>query len=483
MLAQPIESFISSMGVSPMIDGFIVIIAITFIAIIAITFIVAIIAKRSDRAHDFTQYVPILLTSLGILGTFCGIVAGLLGIDANNIGARIGSLLEGMKIAFTISLVGMISSIIYKVLASSGMLTPKGDDVIEEDQIDTHELYTVMKDQIVTHELYTAVKEQKDRMTDLQGISLPMSVFFANESYTYSSEPFTISATTLLRPVRQIILSQRVSESDREVPVDASSRLASEFGTALHDSVKAAWTGNNLKAALISLGHPERIADKVIVNPEENEDLDGKIPVYFEQRSSRKCGRWTVTGNFDMVIEGQLRNIKSAGVYTYVDQTYKKQYAWQGSLYRWLNPEIITQDSMFIDFLFKDWKQSDKGKLNYPQAAVLEQEIPLMSVKETDWFVSSILSNIETYKHKPDNEIPECRAEELWVENHFYKPPAQTDGRSTKNFDDWNDAVARLASEGSGIVVPVSPKVRACAYCPASSICEQYKRLNSQGFI
>jgi ABC-type transporter Mla subunit MlaD len=139
MLAQPIESFISGMGASVMTDGFIVIIAITFIA--------AIVAKRSDRAHGFTQYVPTLLTSLGILGTFCGIVAGLLGFDANNIDGSIGSLLEGMKTAFTTSLVGMSSSIIYKVLASSGMLTPKGDDIIDEDQIGILDLYTVMKDQ------------------------------------------------------------------------------------------------------------------------------------------------------------------------------------------------------------------------------------------------------------------------------------------------------------------------------------------------
>jgi ABC-type transporter Mla subunit MlaD len=161
MLAQPIESFISGMGASAMTDGFIVIIATTFIA--------AIIAKRSDRAHGFTQYVPTLLTSLGILGTFCGIVAGLLGFDANNIDGSIGSLLEGMKTAFTTSLVGMSSSIIYKVLASSGTLTPKGDDIIDEDQIGILELYTVMKDQKDgINDLQVVMKEQADGMTLLQ---------------------------------------------------------------------------------------------------------------------------------------------------------------------------------------------------------------------------------------------------------------------------------------------------------------------------
>lgn len=161
MLAQPIESFISGMGASAMTDVFIVIIAITFIA--------AIIAKRSDRAHGFTQYVPTLLTSLGILGTFCGIVAGLLDFKPNNIDVSINGLLEGMKTAFTTSLVGMSSSIIYKVLASSGMLTPKGDDIIDEDQIGILELYTVMKEQkdgIL--DLQVVMKEQASGMTLLQ---------------------------------------------------------------------------------------------------------------------------------------------------------------------------------------------------------------------------------------------------------------------------------------------------------------------------
>jgi len=139
MLAQPIELFISTTGASSLTDAFIV--------IIGVTFFVAIIAKLGNKLHGFTQYVPTLLTSLGILGTFCGIVAGLLGFDANDIDNSIGSLLDGMKTAFTTSLVGMSSSIIYKVLASSGLLAPKTTDAVDEDQIGVVELYDVMREQ------------------------------------------------------------------------------------------------------------------------------------------------------------------------------------------------------------------------------------------------------------------------------------------------------------------------------------------------
>ena len=71
ILAQPIESLISATGTTVMTDALIIIIGVTLAA--------AIVAKRGNKAHGFTQYVATLLKSLGILSNFCGIVAGLLG--------------------------------------------------------------------------------------------------------------------------------------------------------------------------------------------------------------------------------------------------------------------------------------------------------------------------------------------------------------------------------------------------------------------
>lgn len=72
-------------------------------------------------AKRLTAYAPSLLTSLGILGTFTGIIIGLMGFDASNanaIDASIANLLDGLKTAFITSLVGMAASITYKVLVS-----------------------------------------------------------------------------------------------------------------------------------------------------------------------------------------------------------------------------------------------------------------------------------------------------------------------------------------------------------------------------
>ncbi|MGV0034128.1 MAG: hypothetical protein ACNYPE_03915 [Candidatus Azotimanducaceae bacterium WSBS_2022_MAG_OTU7] len=118
-----------------------------FIVLMLVVFLLACIFKKADKHHPYTQYVPTLLTTLGILGTFFGIVAGLLGFDVANIDGSIGALLAGMKTAFTTSLVGMCLSVFYKILVSFGLLAPKNELAVDEDQLGVVELYTVMTEQ------------------------------------------------------------------------------------------------------------------------------------------------------------------------------------------------------------------------------------------------------------------------------------------------------------------------------------------------
>lgn len=119
----------------------------TFIVVMLVVFLLACIFKKTDKCHAYTQYVPTLLTTLGILGTFFGIVAGLLGFDVKDIDGSIGGLLAGMKTAFTTSLVGMCLSVFYKILVSFSLLAPKNEVAVDEDQLGVVELYTVMTEQ------------------------------------------------------------------------------------------------------------------------------------------------------------------------------------------------------------------------------------------------------------------------------------------------------------------------------------------------
>ena len=66
----------------------------------------------------WVQAAPGLLVTTGIFGTFLGIFVGLMDFDVRHIDTSIPALLEGMKLAFSTSVVGMFGAILLKILES-----------------------------------------------------------------------------------------------------------------------------------------------------------------------------------------------------------------------------------------------------------------------------------------------------------------------------------------------------------------------------
>ena len=67
--------------------------------------------------HQRVNAVASIVTVIGVLGTFIGIAIGLYQFDTQNIEASVPKLLEGLKIAFITSILGIIGSIVLKWLA------------------------------------------------------------------------------------------------------------------------------------------------------------------------------------------------------------------------------------------------------------------------------------------------------------------------------------------------------------------------------
>ena len=68
---------------------------------------------------------PSLLTTIGILGTFVGIYMGLDQFNIANIDRSIPTLLRGLKVAFTTSIVGIVAAIVLKMIHSH---IPEGEE-------------------------------------------------------------------------------------------------------------------------------------------------------------------------------------------------------------------------------------------------------------------------------------------------------------------------------------------------------------------
>ena len=64
------------------------------------------------KNRKWIEQLPSLISTLGVIGTFAGITIGLVHFDSQDLDGSIPSLLEGLKMAFFTSLLGMVGSLI-----------------------------------------------------------------------------------------------------------------------------------------------------------------------------------------------------------------------------------------------------------------------------------------------------------------------------------------------------------------------------------
>ena len=322
-----------------------------------------------------------------------------------------------------------------------------------------------------------------NRLSNLQNIPLSMAVFLATDTYDYIDDPNHISATSLLKPLRQIVLASRVPASDGVQ--DISSRVSSALGSAIHDGIERSWKQYK-EPSMLALGYPKRVVDLIRINPTEEETKDTDIiPVYLEHRMFRSINGYNISGKCDFIGEGMVEDFKSTSVYTVIHNTKDDDYILQGSIYRWLAPKIITEDVMRINWIFTDWsKAKARSDKNYPQNRLVSKTFNLLSLQETERFIVNKLNLIKQYMNAPEEDIPECSDDELWRSDpryKYYKNPAKTT-RSTKNYDTKEEATLHYIRDGSvGLVKEVPGRVKACLYCPAFIACSQKDLLIERG--
>jgi hypothetical protein len=309
--------------------------------------------------------------------------------------------------------------------------------------------------------------------TNLTGVPLSLAVFLATDNYDY--DPTAISATSLIKPLKQRILAARVPAGAYKT--DVLQLVKSRMGSAIHDAVEKAWVGGHYIEAMKKLGYPDDVIARVVVNPDPDNIPPNAIPVYMEQRVKREIAGKTISGKYDFIAEGRLEDFKSTSTYTWVKGMKDDDYQLQGSIYRWLNPKIITEPYMVIQYLFTDWKAGlAKSSPNYPARPVEPKKIPLLSLEDTEQYVVERIRLFDNYWNAPESELPPCGDRDLWRDEpvfKYYKNPTKLT-RSTKNFDTLKEANQRLAEDGGvGIVIEKPGEVRACKFCPAFPVCQQ----------
>lgn len=323
------------------------------------------------------------------------------------------------------------------------------------------------------------------RVTNVSDISLPLAVWLLHDEYDLITDVDNyISVTTLMKPLRQIILPHRIPMDERAA--DVEEYVSRALGKAIHDSIEKAWVKGHARSMKL-LGYPQHLIDRIRINPDDDEVRASNeiIPVYLEQRAMREIAGYTIGGKYDMVADGIVQDNKSTSAWSWAKGTRDDDHQLQLSLYRWIDAgrpmRRITEDYGRINYVFTDWQKNlARSSPTYPQKRVESKEIPLLSLSDTEQWVRNKLALVRQHWNTPENELPECTDQELWRSDPVYKyftDPAKATvpgARSSKNFSDMNDARKHMADKGgNGIIITQLGEPKACGYCPAFDACTQ----------
>lgn len=202
-----------------------------FLWLLIACFGVALLMAGKGMAPRFTAYAPTLLTSLGILGTFTGIVIGLLNFDPTQLDASIGKLLNGLKTAFITSIAGMFAGIFFKVVSTIWL---KPTEAESESEVEPADILAKLDEQT------RLLESTRDAVAGSEESSLAGQVKLLRTDLTdrhrddrQAFESFAGHLRDQLTEVAQMLsraATEQIVDALRQVIVDFNQKITDQFG-------------------------------------------------------------------------------------------------------------------------------------------------------------------------------------------------------------------------------------------------------------
>ena len=257
------------------------------------------------------------------------------------------------------------------------------------------------------------------------------------------NKPGCISATTLLKGVKQVILEHRHWE---ELEDDVSNRCWQLFGTAVHKL------------------------------------LEEKNPNAFtEEHFEFQTGGKTVTGQVDLydMEEKTITDYKTASVWKVVFKSFD-DWKRQGLIYAWLlkHQGLEVNKCRFIAML-RDWTASEaKKKPEYPQSQIYEYsfDVTKADLAEIGMFITKKVEEIVKAEGLSDDDIPPCSAEERWSTETKYavKKPGRKTALKVCDTEEEAKSYAEKAGADCYIERREGEDKRCDNYCLCCEWCSYY---------
>ena len=201
-------------------------IALIFSLIIVVVFLLSVFGPRTGRLAALSGHGPTLCTTLGVLGTFTGIFLGLLEFNVAEIDASVPELLEGLKIAFSTSIVGLGAAVLLRIFAPMVRSRPDAEsettpEVIHQTLRHIDDTISQAADRQVTvlGELRNAISADSDSSLMTQTKMLRMSVEDGNREMISEFKQF----------------AEKMAENNSKALIEALEQVIREFNTQLNE--------------------------------------------------------------------------------------------------------------------------------------------------------------------------------------------------------------------------------------------------------
>ena len=210
-------------------------VSLTFATFIFALFSIALFrhfTSRSDRPSLIASASPALLTTIGVLGTFVGIFIGLVNFDVGNIDKSVPLFLEGMKVAFVTSILGMGSAVFLRVTYAAVPRQALAESVGPE------EIYSVLTDirdgqNSALSEIRSAISGEDDTSMVTQLQKLRTSVADGDTELRNTTREGFENLTSEFRQFAETMAednSKALIEALEQVIRDLNTQLNEQFG-------------------------------------------------------------------------------------------------------------------------------------------------------------------------------------------------------------------------------------------------------------
>lgn len=274
-------------------------------------------------------------------------------------------------------------------------------------------------------------------------LNLPQGLVNAVDTEPHNKKG-SISATTLIQGVKQIILTQRHWE---ELEDDVSDRIWALFGTAVHCLL----------------------------------ETEGKYD-FAEIDMSYKVEGITVTGRIDNynMKDGIVCDYKTASVYKIKAENFEDWYL-QGMIYAWLlrKNNLPVNKCRFIAMLKDHSKTEALRSHEYPQKPVFlyQFDVTEEALEDIETFILQKIKAYNFYKNRADDDIPECTEHERWAKNPTFAVMKKGRKTAVKLFKEAVEATKYAEKCGENHYIEFRPgeSVRCQSYCLCSTYCNYCK--------